>query len=226
MSITIEGRSLKSGIISYYAGPVSLCEANRADWHSSTPDEEKATQFPSVEEALAVREQIGDGQYDTPAEVIAACSSTDREQWLLDVHVKGWGTIVAVGEPPRRRKKLTQKEIDVLGLRRRGFGVEQIAVKLKIKVETVERRLQQALLKVEPECAVIANSVERLDEILTPRELEIIELRARGLQNNEIAARLNIEKINSKSGTSETVKGHIKNAASKGIKLPRVKRYF
>ena len=87
MVVTIEARSLKSGITTYYAGPVSLCEANRADWRKFITDREKATQFPSPEEAFAVSVQIGDGQYHTPAEVIAArdeCSST-REVWILAV---------------------------------------------------------------------------------------------------------------------------------------------
>jgi DNA-binding NarL/FixJ family response regulator len=231
MSFTIEARSLKSGIILYYAGPVSLCEANRTDWHNYTTDKEKATQFASPEEALAICVHIADRQCETLPDARSLCdefSSTGRELWKLEIVTKfHFAKVLAIYPLPKRRKKLTKREAEVLGLCRRGLGVEQIAVKLKMKVKTVESRLHQALLKVEPDDTFTYNvtSLKALNEILTLTELKVIELRARGLQDKEIAERLNM-KVSNKEGRSETVKGHVKSAARKGIKHPRVKRYF
>jgi DNA-binding NarL/FixJ family response regulator len=57
------------------------------------------------------------------------------------------------------------------------------------------------------EVIVAAASGERFDELLTPREIDVLELVSEGLGNREIGRRLFL--------SEETVKSHIRNILAK-----------
>jgi ATP/maltotriose-dependent transcriptional regulator MalT len=119
---------------------------------------------------------------------------------------------------------LAPKQLEIPFHRRRAFQNEEIAP-LPNRKRINTRLWKMGLRTVNLELEDGEDLMEYLSNILTPRELEVLDLRQRGFQNKEIAARLNIKKINSKSGTSETVKSLLKSMARKGIIPYRVKRY-
>lgn len=122
-----------------------------------------------------------------------------------------------MGRMPKRRKKLTPRHDEVNQLSRSGLGSEQIATKLKLKVKTVERLLHDVMV-TQPKATRPLYICADERELLTPTESKVLELRAKGLQYGEIAQRLN--------RGLETVKSHLRSAARKGIRVPRVRRYI
>lgn len=122
------------------------------------------------------------------------------------------------------KKKLTQRHIEVNQLSRSGLGSEQIAAKLKLKVATVERLLHYVMVTQPKTTRPLYTYSDEMVGRITPTEFKILQLRAKGLQDKEIAKRLNL-RLN-KDGRPETVKSHLRSAARKGIRVDRVRRYL
>ena len=118
-------------------------------------------------------------------------------------------TIVIRGEFPEARIiVLTTHAGDVQVSRALKAGARAYLLKGMLRKELLEtiRAVQSGQKRVSPEVAAEI-AVHAMDDVLTPREVDVLRLVAGGNANKEIAARLSL--------TEETVKSHIRNILGK-----------
>jgi DNA-binding NarL/FixJ family response regulator len=118
-------------------------------------------------------------------------------------------TSVIRGEFPEARIiVLTTHAGDVQVSRALKAGARAYLLKGMLRKELLEtiRAVQSGQKRVSPEVAAEI-AVHAMDDVLTPRELDVLRLVAGGNANKEIAARLSL--------TEETVKSHIRNILGK-----------
>ena len=132
---------------------------------------------------------------------------------LMDLEMPDWSGIDAMsairGEfPDARIIVLTTHAGDVLVARALKAGAQAYLLKGLLRKELLEtiRAVHAGQKRVSPEIAAeIAEHAT--DDALTPREIDVLRLIARGNANKIIAAELSL--------TEETVKSHIRNILSK-----------
>jgi DNA-binding NarL/FixJ family response regulator len=132
---------------------------------------------------------------------------------LMDIQMPEMSGIDALGAirgefPEARIVVLTTYAGDVQVMRALKAGARGYLLKSLLRKELLEtiRAVHAGQRRVPPELAAeIAEHAS--DDLLTPREIDVLRLIAAGNANKEIAAQLSI--------TEETVKGHVKNILAK-----------
>jgi DNA-binding NarL/FixJ family response regulator len=176
-----------------------------------------------LREILAVEEDVAVvGEAATSLDAVARAAALRPDVLLLDVEIPGWEaseTVVRIRQASPRTRVLILSMYDGPHLVRRLLSVGISGYLLK----SVDRHeLVSAIRSVytAPERVVLAVSRESLaqtrgdmEDPLSPRELEILELVAQALSNVQVANRLNI--------TEATVKRHLRNVF---VKLGAVSR--
>jgi DNA-binding NarL/FixJ family response regulator len=132
---------------------------------------------------------------------------------LMDVQMPGMSGIDAISTirsefPDARFIVLTTHPGDILVSRALKAGARAYLVKSSVRKELLEtiRAVHAGQKRVSPEVAV-GIAEHATDSVLTPREIDVLRLVARGNTNKEIAVRLSL--------TEETVKAHIRSILGK-----------
>src|SRR5580658_2943817 len=132
---------------------------------------------------------------------------------LMDVQMPGMSGIDAISTirsefPEARFIVLTTHPGDILVSRALKAGARAYLLKSSVRKELLEtiRAVHAGQKRVSPEVAA-GIAEHATDSVLTPREIEVLRLVARGNANKEVAARLSL--------TEETVKAHIRSILGK-----------
>ena len=132
---------------------------------------------------------------------------------LMDVQMPGMSGIDAISTirsefPDARFIVLTTHPGDILVSRALKAGARAYLVKSSVRKELLEtiRAVHAGQKRVSPEVAA-GIAEHATDSVLTPREIDVLRLVARGNTNKEIAVRLSL--------TEETVKAHIRSILGK-----------
>jgi DNA-binding NarL/FixJ family response regulator len=132
---------------------------------------------------------------------------------LMDVQMPGMSGIDAISTirsefPEARFIVLTTHPGDILVSRALKAGARAYLLKSSVRKELLEtiRAVHAGKKRVSPEVAA-GIAEHATDSVLTPREIEVLRLVARGNANKEVAARLSL--------TEETVKAHIRSILGK-----------
>jgi len=132
---------------------------------------------------------------------------------LMDVQMPGMSGIDAISTirsefPEARFIVLTTHPGDILVSRALKAGARAYLLKSSVRKELLEtiRAVHAGQKRVSPEVAA-GIAEHATDSVLTPREIDVLRLVARGNANKEIAARLSL--------TEETVKAHIRSILGK-----------
>ena len=132
---------------------------------------------------------------------------------LMDVQMPGMSGIDAISTirsefPDARFIVLTTHPGDMLVSRALKAGARAYLLKSSVRKELLEtiRAVHAGQKRVSPEVAA-GIAEHATDSVLTPREIDVLRLVARGNANKEVAARLSL--------TEETVKAHIRSILGK-----------
>ncbi|PZM08050.1 response regulator [Rhizobium tubonense] len=153
------------------------------------------------------------GEASDGLQAVALYSSLMPDILLLDLQMPGLGGLEAIGViksrfPSARIIVLTTYEGDQLASKAISAGAQAYLLKSSVRTElpdtirAVHRGQKHIHAKVAQNLAQHAS-----DDVLTPREVDVLSLIARGNSNRAVG--------NSLSITEETVKGYVKNILSK-----------